>query len=506
MRLTIRSLRSVTALCVLFALAACTPKLTTEQKRQRLLATVDETVAGGPYRAAWNSLESFKVPEWYQDAKFGIFIHWGVYSVPAFGSEWYPRNMYLESDPAFKHHVATFGPQLNFGYKNFIPLFKAEKFDAELWADLFQRAGAKYVVPVAEHHDGFPMYDCSITDWSAAKMGPRRDVLGQLAAAIRKRNMVFGVSSHRAEHWWYFEGGMQFASDAREPANAGLYGPAQPRKTGFGDEAQPDEAFLKDWLARTSEIVDKYEPQLLYFDWWVEQPAFNPYLRKVAAFYYNRGAKWGRGVAIDYKNKAFPEKAAVLDVERGQLDAIRPMLWQTDTSVSKKSWGYIENDELKSPDSILDDLVDIVSKNGSLLLNIGPRADGTIPAPVEELLLNIGKWLAVNGDAIYGTRPWKLYGEGPTNVVAGSFKDTERAPFTSQDIRFTTKTGALYAIALAWPESGKLVVKSLADFPVKSVQLLGSQADLKWTRSADGLTIELPASRPCDYAFAFKIL
>jgi alpha-L-fucosidase len=361
-------------------------------------------------------------------------------------------------------------------------------------------------VPVAEYHDGFPMYDCTLTGWSAAKMGPKRDLIAQLATAVRRQGMVFGASSHRAEHWWFYDGGMQFESDVKEPRNAGLYWPAESRKTSYGDESQPDQAYLDDWLARTAEIVDKYEPQLIWFDWWIERPVFEPCLQKFAAYYYNRGAEWKRGVAINYKFKSFPEKAAVLDIERGQLDAIRPLYWQTDTSISKRSWGYIRNDEYRTADSIVDDLVDIVSKNGALLLNIGPRADGTIPEPEEKILLQIGQWLAVNGEAIYGSRPWKIYGEGPTQVVAGSFQDAARNPFTGNDIRFTAKRGVLYAIALDWPENGKLTIKSLADQPVRTVRLLGSSANLKWTQDSAGLSIELPAQRPCNYAFAFKIL
>ncbi len=243
----------------------------------------------------------------------------------------------------------------------------------------------------------------------------------------------------------------------------GCTGPAFPRKTRYEDESQPDRAYLEDWLGRTAEFVEKYRPQLVWFDWWIEQPAFEPYRRKFAAFYYNRAAEWGRGVAINYKHDAFPAGTAVLDMERGQLDTIRPTFWQTDTSIDKRSWGYIRNPDYKTADSIVDDLVDIVSKNGALLLNIGPRADGTIPEEQQKILLEIGDWLAVNGEAIYGTRPWKIYGEGPTQVVAGSFKDTARPPFTAQDIRFTAKDGALYAIALARPSDGKVVVRSLAE-------------------------------------------
>jgi alpha-L-fucosidase len=476
-----------------------------DKKIEDTLKMVDQVAAQGPFRASWESLETYNVPEWYQDAKFGIFIHWGAYSVPAFDNEWYPRNMYLKDNPVFKHHVATYGPQSQFGYRDFIPKFRAEKFDANHWAELFRKAGARYVVPVAEHHDGFPMYDCSFTDWSAAKMGPKRDVVGELAVAVRKHGLHFGASSHRAEHWWFFNGGMTFDSDVKDPRYAGLYGPAQPDKT------QPDQAYLDDWLARTAELVEKYQPEVLWFDWWIEQPVFQPYLQRFAAYYYNRGAQWKRGVAINYKLKTFPERAAVLDIERGKLDTLRPLFWQTDTSVSEKSWGYIENDRFRTPDSLVDDLVDIVSKNGCLLLNVGPKSDGTIPPEVEKILLEIGQWLAVNGEAIYGTRPWKVYGEGPTQVVGGSFKDTESKPFTGEDIRFTAKGHTLYAIALAWPESGKLNIKSLAtgsaltQREIKTVALLGSKAKLKWTRNAGGLTVELPAQKPCEHAFAMRI-
>jgi len=445
------------------------------------------------------------VPEWYKDAKFGIFIHWGVYSVPGFGSEWYPRNMYLQDSPAFKHHIETYGPQSRFGYKDFIPLFTAEQFDPDHWANLFRKAGAQFVVPVAEHHDGFPMYNCGFSEWNAVRMGPKRDIIGELAAAVRRQWLVFGLSSHRAEHWWFFHDGMTFDSDVQDPRYVGLYGPAQPKTL------QPNEEFLDDWLARTCELVDKYQPQLVWFDWWIEEPAFRPYLQQFAAYYYNRGAQWGRGVAINYKHNAYPEGTAVFDIERGQLADMRPYFWQTDTSVSKNSWGYVEHQDYKSVDSIVDDLVDIVSKNGALLLNIGPHPDGTIPQPEEEILLGIGNWLAVNGAAIYGTRPWKVFGEGPTRVVGGRFNDTKRPTFTSQDIRFTTRGDILYAICLAWPENGTVTIKSLAtdsglfQREIEKVELLGFKEPLRWRRDRSGLTIDMPPYKPCDYAFTLQI-
>jgi len=459
----------------------------------------------GPFQPTWESLERYQVPQWYLDAKFGIFIHWGLYAVPGFGNEWYPRNMYQKGSAEFEHHLATYGPQARFGYKDFIPLFRAEKFDPDHWAGLFRRAGAKFVVPVAEHHDGFAMYDCSHSEWNAAQMGPQLDLIGELAEAVRRQWLIFGLSSHRAEHWWFFDGGMEFDSDVQDPRNAGLYGPAQPRTT------QPHEAFLEDWLARTCELVDKYQPQLVWFDWWIETPAFEPYLRQFAAYYYNRGAEWSRGVAINYKNRAFPERAAVYDIERGQLTDIRPLFWQTDTAVSKNSWGYVKEQEYKTPASLIGDLVDIASKNGALLLNIGPRPDGTIPEPEERILLEIGKWLALNGEAIYGTRPWKVFGEGPTVVGSGSFTDTRRQAFTAQDIRFTTKGDALYAIFLGWPARGETMIQSLGSnlklYPgeVGAVEMLGVKGALRWSRGTRGLRVQLPAERPGEHAFVLKI-
>jgi alpha-L-fucosidase len=466
---------------------------------------IEQGIAAGPFQPTWESLKTYTAPDWYRDGKFGIFIHWGVYAVPAFGSEWYPRNMYQQGSKEFEHHVATFGPQSEFGYKDFIPRFKAEKYDPGRWAALFKSAGAKFVVPVAEHHDGFAMYDCGLSDWCAAKMGPKRDLIGDLAAAARKQGMVFGLSSHRAEHWWFFDGGMKFDSDVKDPRFAGLYGPAQPEKG-----SPPDKAFLDDWLARTCDLVDKYQPQLVWFDWWIEQPVFQPYLQQFAAYYYNRGAERKHGVAINYKNQAFPGEAAVFDVERGQLAGIRPLFWQTDTSISKNSWGYVGSQDYKTAGEIVGDLVDIVSKNGALLLNIGPRPDGTIPEPEERVLREIGQWLAVSGEAIYGTRPWKQFGEGPTPVVEGSFNDTKRPPFTGRDIRFTTRGSTVYAIALAWPGT-EFVIQSLgkgsphATGEVTAVSLLGHPGKLEWTRTEAGLTAKLPAEQPCNHAFALKI-
>lgn len=466
---------------------------------------INRVIAAGPFSADWESLKAYSIPRWYEDAKFGIFIHWGVYSVPAFDNEWYPRNMYLQDSPVFAHHQKTYGPQTQFGYKDFIPQFTAEQFDPDAWAGLFRRAGAQFVMPVAEHHDGFAMYDCSFSEWNATQIGPKRDIIGELATAVRRQWLTFSLSSHRAEHWWFFNGGMSFPSDVQDQRYADLYGPAQPATL------QPNEEFLDDWLARTCELVDKYQPQVVWFDWWIEQPIFQSYLQRFAAYYYNRGAEWQRGVAINYKHKAFPEGTAVFDIERGQSSTILPYFWQTDTAVSKNSWGYVNGQDYKTVTELVGDLIDIVSKNGALLLNIGPRPDGSIPEPEQALLLHIGEWLVINGEAIYGTRPWKIFGEGPTQVVDGSFNDTKRAPFTSQDIRFTTHDDTLYALLLAWPESGRVTIKALGtdaalyEKPIKKVELLGIAEPLHWQRSGAALVIDMPTCKPCDHAFALRV-
>jgi alpha-L-fucosidase len=485
-----------------------------DEKRTALLREVDTAGRTGPFQPTWESLKGYKIPDWYQDAKFGIFIHWGVYSVPAFGSEWYPRLMYLQGSPEFQHHVATYGPQSKFGYKDLIPQFKAEKFDPHAWAELFRKSGARYVIPVAEHHDGFAMYHSDLSDWCAAKMGPRRDVVGEIEKAVRAEGLHFGASSHRAEHYFFMNGGREFDSDVRDPRFASFYGPAHAGVTNKNNpdwNGHPDPAYLDDWLARTTEIVDRYHPEVVWFDWWIQTKEFEPYLKRFAAYYYNDAARRGSTAAINYKFNAYPEGAAVLDIERGQMDKPRPLLWQTDTSISIKSWGYIENDSFRSPESLIRQLVDIVSKNGALLLNVGPKSDGTIPEQAQAILLDMGRWLSVNGEAIYGTRPWTVSGEGPTQVIGGAFHDTATQPYTSQDIRFTKKGDVLYAIALGWPADGKITIRSLADDStagvgaVTSVQLLGSGTKLKWNRDHDGLKIELPGPKTGEYAWVFRI-
>ncbi|MCM3132416.1 alpha-L-fucosidase [Paenibacillus polysaccharolyticus] len=466
--------------------------------KHEYLRHIDTIIANGKFKDNWTSLREIVVPEWYPKAKFGIFIHWGVYSVPAYDSEWYSRNMYIQGSKAYEHHLKVYGDHKEFGYKDFIPMFKAENFDADEWATLFKQAGAKYVMPVAEHHDGFQMYKSSISHYNTYEMGPKRDVLGEMKVAYEKLGLTFCVSSHRAEHWFFMSHGKEFDSDIKEPLQCGdFYWPAMPEPPDFQDlyGSPPSDEFLEDWLIRCCELVDEYQPRVFYFDWWIHTAAFKPYLKKFAAYYYNKGEEWGIPVAINYKHDAFMFGAAVPDVERGQFAELKPYFWQTDTAVARNSWCYTEDNQYKTAEEIIRDLVDIVSKNGSLLLNIGPRADGTIPDEDRNILLRIGKWLEVNGEAIYETSYWRTYGEGPTEVKEGQFTDGEMKVFTSEDIRFTVKGSSLYATVMVYPDNGIVHIQSLKNGSphfhgmIEQVRILGYEEQPNWERNESALTI-----------------
>jgi alpha-L-fucosidase len=494
-----------------------------DTERNRLLAEADKISNQGPYKPDWAGLMKYQQPQWYKDAKFGIFIHWGIYSVAAAENEWYPRNMYHPGDGAYKNfqeHFASKDPAEKDakGYKDLIPLFRAEKFNATEWATLFKESGAQYVVPVAEHHDGFSMYDSGLSDWTVVKMGPKRDTLGELATAIRAQGLHFGLSSHRAEHNFFFDGGRAIRSDVNDPKFASLYGPAHQWFQAGGDAhgleddwTLVSEAWTRDWLARDTELVEKYKPEIVYFDWWIGQPNFRRAVTEFAAFYYNYAASHGYTGVVDFKDYSLNWKAGTRDFERGQLDKIIPDHWQTDTSISNASWGYIEHDTFKSPEFLVHQLVDIVSKNGNLLLNFGPRSDGTIPDEVRNTLLEMGAWLKVNGEAIYATTPWKTFGEGPTQVKAGAFHDTDTKPYTADDFRFTAKGATVYAIGMACPADHKATIHSLgwahegSSMPIAKVELLGSGDKVTWTQAADALSITLPADATCKYAYSLRL-
>ena len=485
-----------------------------------------------PFHANWDSLASYRTPDWFRDAKFGIFLHWGVYSVPAFGNEWYSRNMYIPGNAAYEHQIATYGPQTRFGYKDFIPMFQAAHFDPNSWVDLFVQAGAKYVVPVAEHCDGFAMYHSDMTPWNAALMGPHRDVVGELEKATRARGLRFGVSSHTAEHWWWYGAGRSFPSDIRDetPLTSRLYGPAAPMSLpgpdGKSDPLKepnpshleswlpPDKAWLDNWLARSTELIDKYHPDFFYFDWWIGQPAYKPALQQFAAYYYDSSARRGIHPVLTYKEESMPANTATLDIERGKMDTLRLLPWQTDTSVSIHSWGYVKNDQYRTAQSLIQQLADTVAKNGNLLLNVGPKSDGTIPEEARTVLLQMGVWLRQNGEAIYGARPFTVFGEGPTVAPKNSTqKNSDIQTYTSQDVRFTTSHDGkvLYAIEMAWPADRALVIRTLfrgnpyLPAPVCGVHLLGSDAVVTFSQRPDGLHLGLPEGAPNDVAPTLRI-
>jgi alpha-L-fucosidase len=448
----------------------------------------------GPFEANWECLrKNYQSPRWFQDGKFGIFLHWGLYAVPAKQSEWYARHMY--SNPAIiQWHTEHFGPPDKFGYKDFIPLFKCEKFDPEQWAELFKKSGARYVVPTAEHHDGWAMWDSDLTRWCAGKMGPQRDLIGDLARAVRKQGLKFGVSNHRMEHYSFMLPSPGLKTDLFDPQYADFYGP--PRA------GQPDQKFLDDWVARNLELIDKYRPDLLWFDNGVNSRSLDPVKLKVAAYYYNRASEWGKEVSMVTKDDAYLA-GSIKDYER-QMRAPTTRqadVWQVDDSVHQR-WGYLADAQYCTVASIVWRLVENVSRNGNLMMNFSPKADGTIPQEQQSLLLGVGKWLEVNGEAIYATRPWTQVGEGVLNLPRGQ-------SYTGKDFRFTTRGDTLYAIAMAWPGEQAVITslakgKSLAG-KIDAVTLLGHQGALEFQQDEEGLRVKMPAEKPCEHAFALKI-
>jgi alpha-L-fucosidase len=464
------------------------------------------------YEPNWNSLKKWQTPQWLRDAKFGIYTHWGIYSVPAQGPNgtWYANQVYTKPDsPQRKYHEATYGPLEKFGYKEFIPMFTGEKFNADEWADLFEKSGARFAGPVAEHHDGFPMWDTRYSDWNAAKMGPKRDVVGELAVSIKKHGMKFVTAFHHAENWFYFPT-WDKRYDCGDPRYSSLYGPIH--EVG----ALPSKAFLDQWKGKIIEVIDKYAPDFVWFDFGFELVT-DSYKQEMLAYYYNWAIKNGKEVVVSYKGHDLPPGAGLLDLELGQEAELTYYEWITDTSIDDgQGWGYVKGLGFKTADNLIDNLIDRVSKNGYLLLNVGPKPDGSIPDQAKERLLAMGDWLRINGEAIYGTTSWVTPGEGPTKLQkGGEFNEKNDMVYTGQDIRFTVKENNLYAIALDWPGE-KLLVKSLASrgatwaglYPseIASVTMLGDGRELKWEMTKDGLSIETPKTKPCDHAYAFKIV
>lgn len=470
---------------------------------EEYLKQIDEVIKNGKYKDNWQSLSGHKTPSWYYQGKLGIFIHWGIYSVPGFGNEWYSRNMYCIGSREFIYHKMKYGNQKDFGYKDFIPMFKGEKFDADEWISLFKEAGAKFVTPVCEHHDGFAMYDTEFNRWNAKNMGPCRNVAGELKEACEKQGLTFCASTHRAEHYFFMNPGRTIDSDVNDDNYRDFYGPAVNLPEFLGAKMGPttedtystgaSKEWLDDWLVRTCELIDRYRPGIVYFDWWIHNHSFKPYLKKLCAYYYNRAEEWGKEVTINYKHEAFPPTVATFDVERGALTDISPIPWQTDTAIGKYSWGYIKGNKFKSSRQIICDLIDIVSKNGMLLLNIGPKPDGTFTKKETAVLKELGAWMQKNSDGIYGTTFWKQFGEGKVNSKAGFFQDGEEKKFTAKDYRFTYKNGYLYVFQMR-PNGKDAVIKTLKkhnphDYLIKSVTLLSTGEELSFERTNNAMTV-----------------
>lgn len=480
------------------------------------LGQIDTVIKNGTYQDDWISLNTYPVPQWYREAKFGVFIHWGVYSVPAYFSEWYCRLMYYKGNPVYWHHKKKYGK--NFNYREFIPQFKAERFDAEHWATLVQDSGAKFMMPVGEHHDGFKLYDSDLNQWTSVHMGPERDILGELKAACDKVGMVFSTSSHRAEHFWFMNGArtVGFENEITRDQYPELYGPCVGvRKwnnlyTLLKQEhgIEPTKEWLEDWLVSSCELIDRYEPASLFFDWWVSYRAFRPYMKKFLAYYYNRSLEWGKEVCVYYKSDAAMYNCAVFDRERGQLETVSPYIWQGETSTAYNAWSYCTTNKFKTPQVIACNLLDVISKNGCFVLNIGPKADGTICDEELHILNEMGKWTTKNQEAIWGTQPYKVFGEGKKHK-GGSFHEKQR--YTAKDYRFTYKTGVVYAFALA-PQGKKVfTIKSLADSMdlfhcvIKKISVLGEDKNLAFTLDKKALTIRLDTPFASSMPLCFKI-
>lgn len=484
----------------------------------------------GPYKPTWDSLLQYECPEWYRDAKFGIWNHWSPQCVPEDG-DWYARNMYMRGSDQNKFHLAHYGSPALFGYKDLCAQWTLLNWQPSELMDLYVGAGAKFFVALANHHDGFDTWASKHHPWNAANLGPHRDVIGTWVAEARKRNLRFGVTVHQARNWWWFQTSHDVDSagrpyDGRLTSADGhrqwwedldpqqLYAPKHPY------EALPDISYVKDFYDRTRDLVDQHNPDLLYFD--------NPLFplgwggMNVGAYYYNHnlavnGGKMQGVVTI----KNVPPKLAksvVADIERGLAAEILPHPWQSETCIG--DWHYQralfnkpgEYGGYMPPDQVIHWMVDTVSKNGTFLLNVPGKPDGTIDAKERLILQRVGEWFKINGEAIYSTRPWTVFGEGPHMIKAGSFQGESTGKLDSSDIRYTrNKAGTVvWAIALGWPEDnvslrsfGAAAVKPVK---VRHVELLGSSEKIQFKQTAQGLEIERPRQKPAsDYAAVFKL-
>ena len=496
----------------------------------------------GPFLPFWESLKSYRCPEWFRDAKFGIWAHWSPQCVPEQG-DWYARNMYIQGSHQYEYHAKTYGHPSQFGYKDICHLWKAEKWDPEGLVRFYKRAGADYMVALATHHDNFDCWNSKYQPWNCMNVGPKHDIVGTWAKVARSQGLRFGVSYHGTPHRVWDEflpvryksdttgalagvpyDGLQTIADGKGKWWEGM-DPQQLNGPPHGKD-DPCPEFVENFMLRIQDLVDRYNPDLLYFDdncdWdfdrgggavWLGMPELTPH---IMAYYYNANVR-RNGSKLDavFNIKNVPSavlSTLVRDFEMSQAAAIEPTPWQTDACIG--SWHYsrsiFENHRYRTPQAMVQLLVDVVSKNGNLLLNIPLPGHGRPDDDELGFLDKFGAWMAANSEAIYSTRPWKIAGEGPTRA-SGSLYGGQGPRFGAEDFRFTTKGDSLYAIALDWPTDGKLTIKSLASgsphYPgeIARVGLLGSEAHLVWTRDTNGVTVTLPEKPPCDYAYTLKI-
>lgn len=489
-------LAALLATVTVHALAQKLDRATCEANIDRQIARMTEGIAAGPYRPDWESLKAHQeAPEWFRDAKIGIYFHWGVYCVPAYGNEWYAQRMHLKTGRSYyEHHVKTYGEPDQYPYHRFIQDFRAEKFNADDWADLFVRTGAKFAGPVCEHHDGYSMWASQLTPWNAGDTGPRRDLTGELEKAIRARGLKFVTTFHHERtRTWYprVEGWPTTTSD---PQLQLLYMNIE------------ETLFHRIFIAKLGEVIDRYQPDLIWFD---GQMQFIPdeYHRKFLAYYFNQARRWGRDVMVTTKKLQYPQEVSVLDFEKGRANALTPYPWLNDDTISTGSWCYTQDLQIKPAVQVLHDFIDAVAKNGHLLLNISPMADGTIPPNQRDCLLALGAWLQRNGEAIYGTRPWLDYGEGP-NVLSKSGSFAGSVAYDARDIRYTRSRDdcTLYLIALGRP--GASFSPSSLQIDEESggrVELLGHPGTLKFQVRERRLAIEPPPDAAPQLAYVFKL-
>lgn len=479
------------------------------------------------YTEDWESLsKKDQAPAWFQDAKLGIYAHWGPVSKAnegfKGGAGWYGYQMYQDqvydwktgkppidkktgkprtgSSAAYKHHKKAFGDPKTVGYKEVIEQFDPSAFDPAEWAELFKASGARFAGPVAMHHDNFAMWDSEVTRWNV-KDHKGIDVTGDLKREIEKLDMKFIASFHHAFTWVYYANAYKFDATAED---ADLYTDQHDL-----NDFKVTQRFLDEWYAKLKEVVDKYEPDVVWFDWWVEElPEADR--KKFLAYYFNKGVEWGKEVVVSYKNTSFPAETGVHDYERGRPNRMKDDFWMTDTSPG--AWFFRQNAKFVDDNEIIDILIDIVSKNGLMLLNVPPDPDGSIPPEMQSLLRNMGAWLEINGEGIYGTRPWTVFGEGPTRIRSGGHKvEKQKIAYTDKDIRFTKKGDSeLFMFVMAKPETD-IVVGSLGqnlailEDGIVKIEMIGSDQEVEWEHNASNLTISKPDSVPSDLAVGYKI-